>query len=139
MLFIKIFVLCLVIEEDNAEARDKPSGSCSGKLIFDILKLFRNSVKNVLRKSGSSDFDTLGGQEIGFFSFTFPTNLLAQPFIRVSSVITMLHTNYVCYKLLPIRSFCAVHEAHYYLHTHGLGMFSGNLVLHHRYYEYYFP
>ena len=90
MLFIKIFVLCLVIEEDNAEARDKTSGSCSGKVIFDILKLLRNSVKNVLRTSGSSDFDTSGGQEIGFFSFTFPTNLLAQPFIRVSSVITML-------------------------------------------------
>ena len=86
----------------------------------------------------------LGGQETGSFSFTFLTNLSAH-FIRVSLVILMqeiwlpLHMkySYICQKLFPIRSF--VQEIQYYLHTQGLPMFSGTLILLHRQYGYYFP
>ena len=100
LLFIKIFVLCLVIKEVNAEARDKTSGSRSGELTFGILKQVRNSIKSGLNTSGSSNCDILGGQKTGSFSFTFPTNLSAQPFIKVSSVIPMQEIAASTYELL---------------------------------------
>ena len=76
----------------NGEARDKTSGSKSGELTFGILKQLRNLIKSGLNTSGSSNCDILGGQEKGSFSFTFLTNLLAQPFIGVSSEIPMQKT-----------------------------------------------
>ena len=50
--------------------------------------------------SGSSNCDILGGQETGSFSFTFQNNLLAQPFIRVSSVIPIQEIAASTYELL---------------------------------------
>ena len=101
--FCKLFTSCDTMKcntEVNAAARDKKSGSHSRELTFDILKLLRNSIKNGLTTSGSSNCDILGGQEAGSFSFTFPTNLLAQTFIRVSSVITMQEIASSTYELL---------------------------------------
>ena len=84
----------------NGEARDKISGSRSYELTFGVLKQLRNSIKTCLSTSGSSNCDILGGQEKGSFSFTFLTNLLAQPFIRVSLEIPMQKTAASTYGLL---------------------------------------
>ena len=98
-MFIKIFVLCLVTKQVNAEARDKTNKSRSGKFTFGLLKQLRNSIKSGLSISGSSYFDILGGQGKGSLSFTFPTNLLAQCFIKVLSVISMQEIAVSTYEL----------------------------------------
>ena len=47
------------------------------------------SIKSGLGTSGFSNCNVLRGQETGSFSITFPTNLLAQPFVKVLSVLSM--------------------------------------------------
>ena len=56
--------------------------------------------KSGLSTSGSSYCDILGRQETVPFSLTFLTNLSAQPFIRVSSVISMQEIATSTYELL---------------------------------------
>ena len=79
--------LLFIIKEVNVEARDKTSESSSGEITVGVLKQLRNSSKSRLSTSASYNCDILGGQGTGSFSLSFPTNLLTQTFIRVSSVL----------------------------------------------------